>query len=171
MVTTVKKTIRTHFENGQVQFKKDAFYVYRLINMESVVGHDFILVNAMHTLAFSLSDDIFNFGEVESEMLEYIESDYIKENFSFDFDSHGLETLMYQKFGEDVYSFNVWISSDFKKIENIHIMGGIRHGFREFNFSKQDLPFREKEAELLFNSLATAFSPILPLMKYLQKNT
>lgn len=102
-------------------------------------------------------------------MQEWIDFDYRKENFSFDFDTQVLETLIHQKFGENSYTVMVSASANLKNITNIQLTAGTGYNYREYDFSKSDLPFKPKENKELFSSLTNVFSSVVPLMAYLEK--
>lgn len=46
MTTTKKQLTRTHFANGMVKEEKETYYLYKLINMQSIAGYQFMLANA-----------------------------------------------------------------------------------------------------------------------------
>ena len=134
MINTANGKSRIHFEKGKANIKSDIYYLYKLINKQSVWGYEFVLVSAMSTHAISWTEDSLHFEEIYPEMQEWITCDYKKINFSIEFDTERLETLMHEKFGENNFTLHVSVMPGLERIENIQITAGTGYGYREYDF-------------------------------------
>jgi len=114
--------------------KNNTFFIYQLINKESVCGYDFLALNETHQVYISISDDHFSINSYYWEVSQWLNCDYKRTSNSFYFDFIELTNFIQNSFFEDNFSLIAY-TRKLKDISSIVLTFNQTHKYYELEYT------------------------------------